>query len=134
MKRVNITCPYCGSKAFLRPASVVYGAKAPDLTAHYYACARYPDCNAYVAAHKKTKLPMGTLANPQLRYQRVQAHAAFNRLWQDGYMSKKEAYRWLQIKLGLPEEDAHIAKFSTYRCKQVIQICADFSLSAIRAA
>ena len=25
MKRINITCPVCGSKAYLRPASVVYG-------------------------------------------------------------------------------------------------------------
>ena len=28
MKRVNIKCPYCGSRAYLRPASVVYGQKA----------------------------------------------------------------------------------------------------------
>ena len=30
MKRINITCPACGSRAYLRPASVVYGDKAPD--------------------------------------------------------------------------------------------------------
>lgn len=41
MKRINITCPACGSMAYLRPASVVYGDKAPDPDAKYYVCGRY---------------------------------------------------------------------------------------------
>lgn len=41
MRRINITCPACGSKAYLRPASVVYGDKAPDPDAKYYVCGRY---------------------------------------------------------------------------------------------
>lgn len=41
MKRINITCPVCGSRAYLRPASVVYGDKAPDPDAKYYVCGRY---------------------------------------------------------------------------------------------
>ena len=56
MKRINITCPVCGSKAYLRPASVVYGDKAPDPDAKYYVCGRYPACDCYVAAHRKTML------------------------------------------------------------------------------
>ena len=52
MKRINIKCPYCGSRALLRPASVVYGAKAADPNAPYYVCARYPAFDAYVAAHR----------------------------------------------------------------------------------
>lgn len=43
MKRINITCPACGSKAYLRPASVVYGDKAPDPDAKYYVCGRYDE-------------------------------------------------------------------------------------------
>ena len=82
MKRVNIKCPYCGSRAFLRPASVVYGAKAINPAAPYYVCARYPACDAYVAAHKDTRLPMGTLADKNLRCKRIEAHKAFNRLWE----------------------------------------------------
>jgi len=134
LKRANIKCPYCGSRAFLRPASVVYGEKAVDPSAHYYVCARYPACNSYVAAHSKTLLPMGTLAGPQLRRQRIQAHAAFDRLWQSGLMSKRQAYLWLQTELGLPEDEAHIGKFSTYRCEQVIRLCANSFPTAARAA
>lgn len=123
MKRVNIKCPYCGSQALLRPASVVYGERAVDPTAPFYVCARYPACNSYVAAHRGSCLPMGTLANAALRHKRIQAHTALGRLWRDGLMSKRQAYLWLQAKLGLPERETHIGKFSEFRCEQVIQLC-----------
>ena len=126
MKRVNIKCPYCGSRALLRPASVVYGEKAIDTTAPYYVCTRYPACDSYVAAHHRTRLPMGTLADGTLRHKRIQAHAVVNRRGEDGLMSKRQAYLWLQAKLGLPKEEAHIGKFSAFRCEQVIQYCGGF--------
>lgn len=107
MKRINITCPACGSRAYLRPASVVYGDKAPDPDAKYYVCGRYPACDCYVAAHRKTMLPMGTLADKALRKKRHDAHVALDSLWKNGIMSRKEAYRLLQLSMGLPAEDAH---------------------------
>lgn len=123
MKRVNLKCPYCGSQALLRPASVVYGERAADPAAPFYVCARYPACDSYVAAHRGSRLPMGTLADKPLRRKRIQAHTAFDRLWADGLMTKRQAYRWLQAKLDLPEQEAHIGKFSDFRCEQVIQLC-----------
>ena len=41
-------------------------------------------------------------------------------------MTKKEADRWLQMQLGLPAEEAHIAKFSEARCDMVIDMCTRF--------
>ncbi len=123
MKRVNLKCPYCGSQALLRPASVVYGERAADPAAPFYVCARYPSCDSYVAAHRGSRLPMGTLADKSLRRKRIQAHAAFDRLWADGLMTKRQAYHWLQAKLDLPEQETHIGKFSDFRCEQVIQLC-----------
>ena len=134
MKRVNLKCPYCGAQALLRPASVIYGKRAADPAAPYYVCARYPACDSYVAAHKSSRLPMGTLANAELRHKRIQAHAAFDRLWESGLMNKRQAYLWLQAKLDLPEQEAHIGKFSMFRCEQVIQLCGSFFPPAGRAA
>lgn len=111
MKRVNIKCPCCGSRALLRPASVVYGLKANDPAAPYCVCACYPACNSYVTAHTDTCLPMGIGQCAKLR-QCIEAHAVFNQLWQSDLMSRKEAYRWLQLKLGLPETENHIGKLS----------------------
>lgn len=134
MKQANITCPNCHSKAFLRPATVVYGPNAPDPTAKLYICARYPFCDSYVAAHRKSLLPMGTLANRELRKKRKEAHRTLDKLWQSGLMSRKEAYRLLQLHFGLPEEDAHIAKFSLERCGQVIDYCSRFYETAAHHA
>lgn len=132
MKRINIKCPYCGSKALLRPASVIQGRTPP--CKEVYVCARYPACNTYVSAHQESHLPMGTLADKHLRYMRRRAHIALNRLWEEGRMTKKEAYRWLQVQLGLPEAEAHIAHFSEFRCQQVIDLCSHFTSVCKRVA
>lgn len=132
MKRINIKCSYCGSKAHLRPASVVHKQAAPG--EEVYVCARFPACDAYVSAHRDSHLPMGTLADKSLRQKRRQAHIALNRLWEQGLMTRKEAYRWLQVQLGLPESEAHIGHFSAYRCEQVIDLCSQFSRTSQRAA
>ncbi len=121
-KKVQIHCPYCGAKATLRPSSAVYG-NAAKTDGYLYVCDRYPKCDAYVSAHQKSRLPMGTLANGDLRHKRMEAHKAFNWMWDSGLMSKRQAYRWMQAKLGLPEEQAHIAKFGEYMCDQLIAIC-----------
>ena len=134
MKRANIKCPYCGARAYLRPASVVYGGHTDDAGAKLYVCARYPVCDAYVAAHKDTLLPMGTLADRNLRRKRIEAHSALNRLIAAGFMTRKQAYRWLQIQLGLPESEAHIAKFSELRCQKVIDLCSAFTRAQARVA
>jgi len=132
MKRINIKCPYCGSRALLRPASVVYERTLPG--EEVYVCARFPACNAYVSAHRDSHLPMGTLADQPLRQKRRQAHIALSQLWERGMMTRKEAYRWLQVQLSLPESEAHIGHFSAYRCDQVIDLCGRFAGTGRRAA
>ncbi|MGO5116366.1 zinc-finger-containing protein [Candidatus Avoscillospira sp. LCP25S3_F1] len=133
MKRVNIKCPYCGATAYLRPASVAYGERAIP-GAKLYVCGNYPACDSYVAAHRGTQLPMGTLANKDLRRQRQEAHTVFNQLWNRGLMTKRQAYLWLQARLDLPECEAHIAKFSEVRCRLVIHLCQQFLDAQHRAA
>lgn len=132
MKRVNIKCPYCGSRALLRPASVVYGERAVDPSAPYYVCARYPACDSYVAAHKDNRLPMGTLANADLRRKRIQAHTAFDRLWKEGRMSKRQAYLWLQAKLDLPEQAPTSAGSPHFAVSRSSSFAATFSRQPVR--
>ena len=126
MKRVNITCPYCHSPALLRPASVVYGSRTSNPDAKLYVCARYPACDAYVGAHRSSLLPMGTLADKGLRRRRMAAHAAIRRVVDSGLMTKKQLYRCIQAEFGIPEEEAHIGKFSELRCQKVIDLCDRF--------
>lgn len=123
MPKVNIHCPYCGSKALLRPSSVVYGDAALHPRNPMYVCARYPACNAYVAAHRKTRLPMGTLADSELRHRRLEAHHAITSLQKEWGISKQQIYSLLRAELKLPGELTHIAMCSEYRCDQIIDYC-----------
>lgn len=122
MKGKIIKCPYCGTQAVLRPASAVHGINARP-GEYLYVCQRYPVCDSYVGAHRKSLLPMGRLANGDLRNKRIKAHKAFDRLWKCGIMEKWQAYRWMQAKFSLSSEQAHIAKFSDYMCDQLILAC-----------
>ncbi len=121
-KKKGVYCPYCKAKATLHPLSYVYGEKA-NRSGYVYVCDRYPKCDAYVWAHPKTLLPMGTLANGDLRNKRIQAHRAFDRLWKSGRMKKWQAYKWMQGKLDLSPEEAHIGKFGDYMCDRLIIAC-----------
>lgn len=133
MKRNKYRCPNCGAEAVLRPSSVVYHERARP-GEHLYICAHYPRCDSYVSAHKKTLLPMGTLANASLRRKRILAHRSFNRLWEDGPMEKWQAYKWMQAKFSLRSDQAHIAMMSEYMCDQLIAACDQAVSNMKRAA
>ena len=96
-----IRCPYCGGTAILRDASFVYGTHSHG--GQVYVCSHYPSCNSYVGVHPGTKIPKGTLANRELRQKRIQAHRIFDQIWQQGILSKPEAYRWVADKFCLTD-------------------------------
>ena len=66
MKQARIHCPYCGSLAMLRPASAIHGLSDISAGTYLYVCRRWPACDAYVTADRRTKQPLGTLANGDL--------------------------------------------------------------------
>ena len=66
---------------------------------------------------------MGTLANGDLRHKRIEAHKVFDQMWKSGLMTKWQAYRWMQGKFALNEDQANIAKFSEYMCDLLIAAC-----------
>lgn len=123
MKKYHINCPYCGSPALCQPASMVHGSSVLEKGRYLYVCSRWPECDAYVAAHKKDKSPMGTLANGSLRRKRILAHHALKELQTSRHMEKWAAYLWLQGKLGLDEDQAHIGLFSEQMCDRVVSLC-----------
>lgn len=118
-RKKQLRCSYCGRPAILKPASEVF--HDPKRTGYVYVCSHFPACNAYVGVHPGTKIPMGTLANPQLRRKRIEAHQAFDSIWKNGVMSRNQAYRWLSCTLCLTESQTHIAQFGDYMCDRVIE-------------
>lgn len=89
-------------------------------TSMLYVCSNYPRCDAYVRTHPGTNIPVGTLANHELRTLRNQAHHYFDQLYLSGLMSKQDAYLWLVGLLQVPLSKAHIGFLGEYYCNEVI--------------
>lgn len=122
-----INCPYCGEAAQLVTGKAIYPHR-PDLyQLRFWQC---EPCDAYVGCHKPNARmgfdgtqPLGRLANAELRKAKSLAHEAFDPLWQDGYMSRKQAYAWLSYQLAIDTKDCHIGEFDVVRCMLVEQVC-----------
>ena len=98
-----------------------------------YVCSRYPACDSYVMACPDTLKPMGSLAGPELRRLRQQAHVSFNKLYETGLMSKRQAYEWLSYITQSPMSHAHIGHLGDYYCRIVIRE-SEKRLAELRAA
>ena len=112
-------CPYCGSTTVYRSATGIYKDNPNDVM--LYVCTNYPHCDAYVQTQKGTAIPLGEMANGELRALRNQAHRYFNKLYLQKYMSKQDAYRWLSSILCVPLEKAHIGLLGKLGCNLVIE-------------
>lgn len=112
-------CPYCGSTTVYRSATGIYINNPDDVM--LYVCKNYPACDAYVQTQKGTAIPLGTMANRELRALRAEAHRKFNKLYLQNYMSKAEAYAWLSSILGVPKTRAHIGLLGVLGCNLVIK-------------
>ena len=112
-------CPYCGSHSLLRSADGIY--RNNDKYTMLYVCSRYPACDSYVRVHPGTKIPLGTMANRELRALRNEAHRNFDQLHKKGLMSKEDAYCWLASILAAPLGLAHIGYLGEYYCRQVTE-------------
>lgn len=125
---LNQTCPYCNSKVIIEDSIKIYKNKSYG---YVYMCANYPKCNAYVGCHGNTQVPMGTVANMELRNLRHEAHKYFDQLWQrknkKGFVNARFlGYQWLSKKLKLPMKKTHIGMFDQYQTKKVIELCKPY--------
>jgi len=88
----------------------------------FYACERYPLCKGTHGAHPNGD-PLGVPGGPETRAARQRAHAAFDRLWQGQFMSRREAYKWLHRRFG---REVHIGALSTDECREVEAYVLEF--------
>lgn len=112
-------CPYCGSHTIYRSADGIYRENTRNEM--LYVCKNYPRCDSYVRVQPGTRIPLGTVANRELRELRIEAHRQFDKLHKRGYMSKHDAYQWLGGVLGVNAREAHIGQLSMLSCNLVIR-------------
>jgi hypothetical protein len=118
---MNVRCDYCGNPALLVSGSAIYPHR-PDLKhLQFWNC---EPCGAYVGCHKNSPrhVPLGRLANEELRTWKKQAHANFDPLWKTGLMKRRAAYAWLAEQMKLDFKSCHIGMFNVGQCKDVVRI------------
>ena len=89
----------------------------------FYGCVRYPKCGSTHGAHDNGD-PLGIPGNKETKLARNRAHAAFDPIWKEGHMGRRQAYAWMQWRMGLTEDEAHVAKFDVGLCEKLIQTVA----------
>ena len=121
------TCPYCARASVLVTGDAIYPHRPDLFDKKFWRCA---PCDAFVGCHPpKTApgggqgdgtVPLGRLANAELRRLKTRAHAAFDPLWKSRRMRRRDAYAWLARELGISTANCHIGMFDEDACRAVV--------------
>lgn len=128
------TCPYCVQPAVLTTGKVIYPKRSDLHNKSFWHCA---PCDAWVGCHPpKTPMtngqgdgtvPLGTLANDELRRARRDAHNAFDRIWRYEEVHRNSAYAWLAGRLNIRINACHIALLDVAQCKRVVEVVEEYT-------
>lgn len=65
-------------------------------------------------------MPLGRLANKELRAAKQKVHAALDPLWRSGSMKRSDAYALLAEKLGIAPQNCHVGMFDVPTCRAAV--------------
>ena len=107
-------CPECGAKLILKKSK--HGS--------FYGCEKYREtkCTGTVSCHPGTEVPLGFPAKKHTKQLRMRAHQALDSLWEDGKMTRGEAYAWMKREMRLPFNKAHIGMFDDAECERLVRL------------
>jgi len=108
----DLVCPECGQA--MRLIETGY----PDHP-YGYRCIR-GGCPGWHGAHPDGS-PLGVPGDRKTKAARMAAHAVFDRLWKDGYLTRKQAYAALDAAMALPSGSGHFGSFTAEQCEKATQ-------------
>ena len=118
---VPTVCNICGEEAVRESSHMeIYGKVYSDWPYNYLCeC-----CGAYVGMHPFTNIPLGTLADKELRELRKISKYFFNQIWQEEcLLSRSDAYAELAKRMGIPAEQCHFGWFNKEQCYKAREVC-----------
>ena len=130
----KVICNYCREPAELITGMVLYPHR-PDLAdVTIWRCDK---CDAHVGTHRDSdNVPLGRLANAELRGWKRRAHGAFDPLWKrkmekegcSKTQARKAGYKWLADQLEIEVKKCHIGMFDVDMCKKVVGVCLPIAI------
>ncbi len=119
----TVTCPYCSESAVFTSSTEVYNGRDYGMI---YLCR---PCEAWVGVHRGTTIPLGRLADAELRRWKRAVHKVFDPIWHKAVArgarkttARNTSYKWLAFALNIPREECHIGMFDVETCKRAIEI------------
>jgi ssDNA-binding Zn-finger/Zn-ribbon topoisomerase 1 len=109
--RVELRCPDC--RGTLRLKRGRFGL--------FFGCTAWPACNG-VHGCDDHGVPLGKPGDAETRKARTLAHSALDQLWKSGFMTRPEAYAWLQRQMHMHPDLCHISRFNLRQCRRVIHV------------
>lgn len=120
-------CNCCGGEVRLVENVEIYGKHYGEWP--YAFLCQNQKCRAYVGLHPFTDIPLGTLADSPTREARASVKVRFNRIWQEGHMTREDAYIWLAGELKIRKPACHIGWFDKSMCLRAEQVCINYLLA-----
>jgi hypothetical protein len=132
--RLAPLCPYCGTHSELVNGTHIYPHRADLAHMAFYAC---DHCSAWVGCHAGSGLPLGRLANAELRALKRRVHKLLDPLWINYWQAYPETfdrtnkmrrahrarcYLWLAQQLQIRDTECHVGMFDEERCRLAIGI------------
>lgn len=112
---VPTECNYCRHTVILINNSKIYNGREYGDWPFAYRCT---GCHAYVGLHPSTDLPLGTLANSELRSMRNRSKKAFfDAMRHYGVSDRTVAYKWLARLMDIEYHECHFGWFSVAQCR-----------------
>lgn len=118
---IPTACRYCGpnTPVFLVSNSEIYGREYGEWP-YAYKC---ESCDSYIGVHPHTDIPLGTLADADLRKARKENKPFFLDVQKKRRWTRKQAYAWLAGKMAKPISECHWGWFEVYECERAGEIC-----------
>jgi len=114
---VPTICDYCGSPIIFTSNAAIYGKEYGNGK-----CYKCKGCDSYVGVHENTQIPLGRLANKELRALKKRCHALFDPVWKNNNrISRGQAYSKLANILGISVIECHFGWFG----KDMLIHCID---------
>lgn len=110
---VPTACPYCDGQVVLLENYEVYHGRSYGDWPYVYAC---KPCKAHVGLHPDTDIPLGTLADKDLREARKSAKKLFQEWSSMYYLDRTSAYKELALKMGISTDVCHFGWFNLTQC------------------
>lgn len=116
-----VKCNCCGSTCvFLVPNEEIYGKSYGDWPYAYFC----DDCGAYVGVHPNTDIPLGTMADKELREARKKAKSAWQSACKMLGLDRAKGYAWLAKQMGIEASECHFGWFDVHRCGVAYRVCS----------